>query len=69
VLFCLGFSEPCCVVCSVVVAFFLFCSTVCLLFWILVSWFVFRTVEICTDQLFQFCICGAREVGKADFTG
>ena len=69
VLFCLGFSEPCCVLCSVVVAFFLFSSTVCLPFWILVSWFVFRSVEICRDQFFQFCIRGAREVGKADFTG
>ncbi|KAK2360694.1 hypothetical protein QL285_085932 [Trifolium repens] len=38
--------------------FFLFSSTVCLLFWILVSWFVFRSVEICRDQIFQFCIRG-----------
>jgi hypothetical protein len=32
--------------CSIVVAFFLFSSNVCLLFWILVAWFVF---QICWD--------------------
>jgi hypothetical protein len=64
---CLSIAVLC--LCSVVVAFFLFSSTVCLPFWILVSWFVFRSVEICRDQFFQFCIRGAREVGKADFTG
>jgi hypothetical protein len=47
-------------------SFDLFSSTVCLLFWILAFWFVFRSIEICRDQSFQFCICGAREFGKAD---
>jgi hypothetical protein len=29
----------------------------------------FRSVEICRDQFFQFCIHEAREVGKADSSG
>jgi hypothetical protein len=49
--------------------FCLFSSTVCLLFWILVLWFVFRSVEICRDQSFQFCICSVREFGKAGDSG
>jgi hypothetical protein len=36
-------------------------------FWF--SGFSFRSVEICRDQNFQFCICGARKFGKAYDSG